>query len=353
MVCMSLDNNAWIWKDVVSFVLMDRDQRSSHATCIVGASGIGKTFKMQELVTAHGWDAYWIHSSNCSNAKELRDMVEKGAKTNLLANLAQSTAPKVVIIDEIDVFAQMERSFLTTLSDVLLQFGKSKCAIVLLGNSSMEKKLNGIKASIDVYHCTVASPTDMFLWCKERAPKGIKKTQIMEIAEACSGNPGTALQMMSAKACAIAMTSTKREVDSRTSLRNKIQDDPWLYPLRFHENLIKEIAKKKGTKIQKRQCYQELLKMFMEWDVMMTKCQHECDGDNSLAIEHMCNAIITVLSKLEDKKTLSSKTEDQEDFTKLFSNLSLQKKQERNLYTTGLDYPWAHAQIFCDYSKYK
>lgn len=301
---------------------------------------------MQQLVEQLGLDAYWIHSSNCMNAKEMRDMIQKGMKTSLLSNLAQIVATKVVIIDELEVFLQMDRMMTSALSDALVEYRSSAGFIIILGDSALEKKVAGMKGNLKIYECCMPTPADMYLWCKDRAPKSMKKTLLMEIAEASNGNPGYAMNMVKSKM--VCASKSERAVGDETNrVRAKLADDPWLYPLRFHENLVKELAKKKGTKQQKASVYQNCLEMLCEWDYMMGSVD-----DPMCAMEHVCNAITVVVPALESKKTTQKDT-TLDDFTKVFSNLSLQKKQERNLHANGLEFPWMDAHILCDYRKWK
>jgi hypothetical protein len=190
------------------------------------------------------------------------------------------------------------------------------------------------------------TPADMYLWCKERAPKTMKKTLLMDIADASNGNPGYALQMIKSKHAGTKITATTAD-NEKAAARARLADDPWLYPLRFHENLVKELSNKKGTKTQKIEVYRTCLNTLCEWDYMMAIVE-----DPMCALEHVCNAITTVLPTLEYKKGVK-KDNASDEFTKIFSNLSLQKKQERNLHANGLDFPWMDAHILCDYRKWK
>ncbi len=340
---MSLFNNQWIWKEVTALL---RAPRAFDAIFVLGPPGVGKTFQMQQLVEELGIDAYWIHSSNCNNAKEMRDMIQKGLKTSLLSSLAQTVATKVVIIDELEVFLQMDRMMASALTDAFVAHREASGHIVLLGDSVLEKKVSNMKGNLKIYECSMPTPADMFLWCKERAPKTMKKTLLMEIAEASNGNPGYALQMVKSKG-AMGTSVVKTADNEKTVARARLADDPWLYPLRFHENLVKELSKKKGTKQQKTEIYRTCLDILCEWDYMMANVE-----DPMCALEHVCNAMTVVLPSIEYKKGAHKDTASDE-FTKIFSNLSLQKKQERNLHANGLNFPWMDAHILCDYRKWK
>lgn len=341
---MSLNNNAWVWSEVQS--LLKKDTKPCDAIVILGPSGIGKTYQVNMLANENGYDAYWIHSSNCTNSKELRDMVMKGMKTSLISNLAQTQAPKMVIIDELEVLLQVDRTMATTLSDLISEYKTSKAVLILIGNTSIEKKVGSLKGVLKVFQCSMPSDADMFLWCKERAPKGMKKTKIMEIADVANGNPRQALQLLATKQPCIFASARLEEAD-KDVLRGKLLDDPWLYPLRYHENMIKEISRRKGTKCQKDERYQNVLRTLCEWDTMMS-----AGLEPIYAVESLCHAIHANILTIEHKKGATNDPVS-DDFTKVFSNLSLQKKQERNLYAKETQFPWMHAQVFCDYKHYK
>lgn len=342
---MSLSNNAWIWGEIQS--ILSKSNKTYDAIVVLGPSGIGKTYQMDILAKTNSYDAYWIHSSNCTNSKELRDMIVKGMKTSLIANLAQVQSSKVVIIDELDVMFQLDRTMASALSDMIGEHKTSKGTMILLGNSSIEKKVASLKGNLKVFHCCMPSDADMFLWCKERAPKGMKKTHIMEIAEAANGNPGQALQLLSTKHLVASFSSMKSQTNAKDQLRARLLDDPWLFPLRCHENLIKELAKRKGTKSQKESKYHNILKTLCEWDLMLSN-----GVEPMIAVEGLCSSLHLNLLDTETKKGATNDVAIDE-FTKVFSNLSLQKKQERNLYAKDTQFPWMHAQVFCDYKHYK
>jgi hypothetical protein len=122
-------------------------------------------------------------------------------------------------------------------------------------------------------------------------------------------------------------------------------DDPWLHPLRFHENLIKEIGNRKGPAKEKRRVYSALLRALTDWDALMVA------GHTELALETLASNIHARLSRLPRRVRAVVGEDDLQDFTKIFSQISIYKKQERALYAKEpCDFPWADAQIFCRYS---
>jgi hypothetical protein len=127
------------------------------------------------------------------------------------------------------------------------------------------------------------------------------------------------------------------------TLRNLLADDPWLHPLRFHENVIKDMTRRVGSQVHKHVVYKNIVERICHWDMFM---QHVDDG--TLPIEYVIYTIRTLPAL---KKTAAPPSTC--EFTKLFSHLSLQKKHEKLLYSDDTGFPWIHAQIFCDYIKYK
>ena len=92
--------------------------------------------------------------------------------------------------------------------------------------------------------------------------------------------------------------------------------ESWLIPLRFHENLIIELKNRRTTLQNKNELYKNFLYDLCVFDVLM----------NNNAIESAIDIIVSnvyFLSLIPNKKNTKSNLDN---FTKLLSYLSLQKK---------------------------
>lgn len=136
-----------------------------------------------------------------------------------------------------------------------------------------------------------------------------------------------------------------------------IDDDPWLNPLRLHENLIKEINNRKGIWKTKHIIYEKILESMIVWDQHMSissrggasgsdgsGISEMSGGSDAMGTDHLARTFCHFLGKLDKKK--KAVDSNLQDFTKLFSQMSLHKKQEKALFHDSQDFPWADAHFF-------
>lgn len=384
-------SNYHAWKEVDDWLAwqytIPSGQRLTHESVLflTGNAGIGKTFLVESLCKRRDIDIVMIHSHNCENSKELRDRIFKACTTRLVDNIqGRQAAQRLILLDELDTLLNMDRMVLSVLADIL-GTGLPRVPIIAIGSSQSEKKLAIFKTKC--VHVTMfpVNIADIFLFLKncvkERGEaKGTARpnaAQLMEIAESSNGSLSFAKQQLEMAGggeregdndrtrIGASNTSKTGGMDSSLTcfryiygdneLHHIVQlltEDPWLNPLRFHENLIKEIASRKGTNAEKARVYASLLKIITEWDAFMSS------GEDVIAIEHLARGIQTHLRLLTTKKSTTKKAstandkkmqgaaeQDLQGFTKLFSQMSIQKKHERTLYN-GSSFPWHDAQIF-------
>jgi hypothetical protein len=108
-------------------------------------------------------------------------------------------------------------------------------------------------------------------------------------------------------------------------------EDPWLHPLRFHENLAHEWGERKGLVGKKHQIYQSIMTNICIWDVLMS---HSKGGDLQLPTEFIAHTA-PYLALMERKKNAKPPTDE---FTKMFSHMSLEKKNQMSVFENDLQY---------------
>jgi len=356
---------------------------------LVGNSGTGKTHMVQTVCAEADYELVTIHSHNCDGAKEMTDRIVKATRSRLVQALTGHYRPTVIFIDELDTLIQMDRLALTALAD-LLQAGELPHApIIAACPPSCLRKLGPFKSRSTTVRCHPLGEGDTYLLLKQRAERSgapvPSSADLMRAAEAASGNLHIAVRILEELAPPVAPPSaapsapaapsaapsaapaapsapplfgsgTDGEADFRCVFQDPtpakladmiriFSDDPWLHPLRFHENLIKEIGNRKGLAKDKRHVYSALLRALTDWDALMVA------GNTELALETLASNIQTRLSHLPRRVRALVGEDDLQDFTKIFSQISIYKKQERALYAKEpYDFPWADAQIFCRYS---
>lgn len=324
----------WIYKQIKEAI----DQaHPGMSLCILGPSGVGKTHALKTITKTVDWEVYWIDSIICGGTRDLRDILEKQLGTSLLQKVS-GARKRVIVIDELDTLYQLDRNIFTLLSSVHKHHPNH--IVVYVGNSLMDKKIKTSLPGIQTLFFSAFSESDICIILKERFPTCSYK-DILFVAENCFGNIAQAIHMIEMNQNNIAtdeqvgfdsiFTTTSRDVITRI-----LQEDPWVNPLRYHENVPKLLP----ARIKSREVYGKLLEVLCNWDMLM---QHT---DPDSAIDYVTTFIL-------QQQYPRIPAGDLGNFTKMFSNLSLQKKNEKTLYPRGdQDFPWIQAQIFCDYSKY-
>jgi hypothetical protein len=116
---------------------------------------------------------------------------------------------------------------------------------------------------------------------------------------------------------------------NRYIIKNIISIDPWLIPLKFHENLIIELNNnRKGSKIDKFKFYNLFMKYLCYFDKLMY------NNDIDIATDYFASMIIHLLTYVPSKKNVNIQIKN---FTKILSYLSLQKKYIKQTYS--LNFP--------------
>ena len=346
---------------------------------ILGNSGTGKTHMVRTICEARDYDLQILHSQNCENSRALADRLGKMTRTRLVQTFAGTTRPVVILIDELDTLIQMDRMMLSTLTDVLHGKTLPHVALIAIGAPAQEKKLGAFKAAnCQIIYCFPPSDADLFLFLRARnaalsdSEARIPADRLMEMAEEAACSFHAACRLWDRAILGSASTSAKATEGAAPSavapefhsifratptavatVARVFSEDPWLAPMRFHENLIKEISNRKGLVKDKMRVYRELLRSLCDWDqwmiagVMDDSPSETADAGGPDPSDYLARCVVGYLSELQRKKNATVTDIDLQDFTKVFSQISIQKKQERATYcATDAGFPWADAQIF-------
>lgn len=341
-------NDTWAWKQLRHHISTKHDG----FLFVLGASGVGKTYAVNTIIAEIDMDVFRIDTNNTVSSRDLKTILDRQLSTNLLQAVSGGhPRRRAILIDELESLYQLDRTIITTLSSYSLP----KFLIICVCNITLDKKIRSVFSGGNTTMLLFAAPseTDICIFLKSTFPSRSHK-EILEVAEQCYGNLSTALHMI---------TTSQKEKDKddvpvsfdtifttqkHDHIYHIVNEDPWLSPLRFHENLPKELMRRKGTALQKEAFYKRILNNLCNWDIMMQRVEDSC-----IPIDYIIHTIMQIHAL--EKKTLKANSSDasMSDFTKLFSNLSLQRKNEKAIYAVGDTFPWKHAQIFYDYIKHK
>ena len=113
---------------------------------------------------------------------------------------------------------------------------------------------------------------------------------------------------------------------NRNNLKKLLLKEQWLIPLNFHENLINELNNRKGKKKDKEDYYKKFIIDFCYFDLFMNK-------SNEISLD----LFICIIKKLYDFPSKKEKR-DKQNFTKMLSYLSLQKKNNKNAFKSSFPF---------------
>lgn len=354
--------------------------KMDHTACItfIGSPGIGKTYGIEKICELLKVRIKKIDSTNCKTVKELQELFVKMACINLEDVLRNEVSKKIIFIDEFEIMIQLDRnmpSALYQLIDTTVSGNKSLpyIPVVIACNNNVEKKLGDIKRYCKSIHLRSPTDADVLLMLRMYSQKQKIKVSadvLLRISETVSGNIQQALHLLHYEILQISNkqnqnnennneTENSNENKTYYKIQNSIdimpdinilynnpsrrtayhlfEEDIWMNPLRFHENLSKEIEMRKGTKTKKDNVYSNILQCILTWDTMINNLDIN-DNSIDIAMEYLCNAPCYILPQLERKKNVEEATMN--EFTKTLSQMSLQCKLNRQTYKDN--FPWEH-----------
>jgi len=293
---------------------------------VIGNSGIGKTFNINQLCKDLNLFIVNINSFNCCSSKQLLDLLNKTFTSSLIQQLTNNTQNKIVIIDEFETLL----SFDSTMNIHLLNFlntSHKHIPIICIGSNNI--KLGEIKKICCFYEFPNLSVDEIYNILIKYKPT-ITYNETLDIATSTNFNIKNCIQMV---------TNTYYNISdnfldvgelyannfNRDNFKRIIYKDQWLIPLKFHENLIIELNTRNGTKLQKNIHYKKFINNFCYFDIFMNK-------NNDLAIDYFISSIHFLF--LLSQKT--NKNHSLTNFTKLLSYLSLQKKNNKKIYKLNI-----------------
>lgn len=326
---------------------------------LIGPPGIGKTYGLEKVCEDLGVHIKKIDSANCHSIKELADLFVKMASTNLQDVIQQTVRKNVLFIDEFEILIQLDRNIPSSLYQLIsADLSKKKplpyMPVVIACNDNMEKKLGDIRRFCKTIHLKPPTEADVLLMLRAYSQLhrlNVPGEVILHISESVSGNMQQALQMLQIELLRSNGEGMDTTIDSMPDIHVLYQnpsrkvayqlfgEDAWMNPLRFHENLPKEMDMRKGTRQKKDLVYSRMLRCMLDWDAMVNR-DDEC---LDIAMTHLCNAPCYFLPQLERKKRAEDASMN--EFTKTLSQMSLQCKLKRHTYKDS--FPWAHVGNYC------
>jgi nucleoside-triphosphatase THEP1 len=324
------------YNEIISWVSSQIDDYSGKITIsnllfVCGNSGIGKSYSVQKICSSFDLDIINITINTCISSSELSDNIIKASSSSLVQQLTCQNKKKIILIDEFESMMAIDRTINTTLLNILSQSKIKKIPIICISSNENIKKLGTLKKKCKIIELTLPTHNEVFRVIKKLLPE-CNEVKIHNVIKESDCNLSH---------CFHKLQDSNFESDNIDEIMNienlygyqhdidyiirVLHYDIWLNPLRFHENLITELSKRKTTIKKRNEYYLLFIKNIIVFDILMNHNLH----DNGCCFFAY---LISPLRKLSLKPNVKS---DISKFTKILSYLSLQNKYTKKSYSTS------------------
>lgn len=294
---------------------------------ISGYSGIGKTFFINKIANNLNMFIVNIDSFNCSSSLQLADLLLKSFTSSLLQTLINNNNNKIIIIDDYDVLIALDNNISLTLFN-FIQTNTNKLKhipIICIINTEIIKRIGDIKKKCKILDFPAIDENDFFNILKKYKPQ-IELEESNKLIKKTNSNLGEAIRIITNTYYnnnddILTIKELYTNTYNRNNIITLILKEQWIIPLNFHENLITELMEnRKCLKKTKEIFYKNFILNFCYFDILM-------NSNNDIGI-HFFASIIEELFKMNIK----SNHKITNNFTKMLSYLSLQKKNNKSFY---------------------
>jgi nucleoside-triphosphatase THEP1 len=300
---------------------------------VAGNSGVGKTYSVQKICENLDLFVVNITTTNCSSSLQLTDILTKSITSSMIQVLTNNTKQKVIVIDEFESMMTIDRTINTALYNILNMQKFKTVPIICIISSDMVKRIGPIKKKCKIVDIEDPSDNDIIQFLKQHYPD--KSDDIIRnVCKNSKGNVSQCIKKLNNEQSIDDNMDQNLQIEllysrgfNRENISKLLYTDPWLMPLKYHENLIKELQNRKITVQKSREHYKAFMNDIVYFDYLM------CNNATDIGIEYFAS-VTSRLAEFPIKKNAVSKIDD---FTKMLSYLSLQKKNIKKAYSS--DHP--------------
>ena len=328
-----LCGNKEIYSSIISWLRdFNYKKKISTDSCIIitGKTCVGKTYSINKICNYLNYEIININNNNCFNSEQLNDVIFKSATSSLLQVLTGNIRNKVIVIDNFDCIYISDKTINTTLLKILTDGKIKNIPIICISNNEIIKKIGDIKKSCKIYDIVVPTKEEVIENINNMS--GHSKKQLGHLYDLSNGN-------MQKIFCDVQRNSDEilyeehvendcdinilyLNIFDRNQVIRIINKDPWMIPLKFHENIIIELDNRKISLKNKIEYYKNFIEIMCLYDYYMFK-------NNNEACITIFASNVYYLSLFKYKKGAVSNIGK---FTKMLSYLSLQKKNIKQTY---------------------
>ena len=337
-----LCGNHTIYSDILRWLrTFNYDAKISTESCVIvaGPTSIGKSYSIHSISKYLNYEIILIDNNNCYNSQFLKDIIYKSTSSSFIQILTNNFQKKVIIIDNFDSLFISDKTINITLLKILLENKLKNIPIICISNNDIIKKIGDIKKLCVVHLLSIPNNNEI----TESLMKMEECKDSATIAKCCLNSNGNLNKlfrdMSNLNHDHLYSDSIENASDinilysndfNRHQTKGILIKDPWMIPLKFHENLIMNL----NNRILSLNNYNEYYKSFMN---IMCLYDYYMFKDNIEFCVELFASKVYYLSLFKYKKN-ASVASNIGNFTKMLSYLSLQKKNIKNNYN-GKKFP--------------
>uniref|UniRef100_A0A6C0LKS2 ATPase AAA-type core domain-containing protein n=1 Tax=viral metagenome TaxID=1070528 RepID=A0A6C0LKS2_9ZZZZ len=337
-----LCGNHRIYSDILMWLRnFNYDTKISAQSCIIvaGPTSIGKSYSIHSISKYLNCEIILIDNNNCYNSQFLKDIIYKSTSSSFIQILTNNFQKKVIIVDNFDALFMSDKTINITLLKILLENKLKNIPIICISNNDIIKKIGDIK-KLCVMHLLSTPSNDEIteitgtseiskICCINSNGNLNKLFRDMNMANAVPSSPSNTSSVSDLLySDSIENTSDINILYSTEFNRHQTKailiKDPWMIPLKFHENLIMSLNNRLLSLNKYNEYYKSFMYIMCLYDYYMFKNNIE------FCVELFASKVY-YLSLFKYKKN-ASVASNIGNFTKMLSYLSLQKKNIKNNY---------------------
>jgi hypothetical protein len=327
-----LCGNHSIYNDILIWLRnFNYDIKISDKSCIIvaGPTSIGKSYSINKICNYLNYEIILIDNNNCYNSQYLKDIIYKSTSSSFLQILTNNFQKKVIIIDNFDSLFIADKTINITLLKILLENKLKNIPIICISNNDIIKKIGDIKKLCIIYMLSTPNNDEI----SEILQKGdIDINNINKLCLNSNGNLNKLFRDINNDNNDILYSDNIENSSdinilysnnfNRQQTKKILIKDPWMIPLKFHENLIINLNNRNLSLNKYNEYYKNFIYIMCLYDYYMFK-------ENIEFCVELFASMVYFLSIFKYKKNATSNIGN---FTKMLSYLSLQKKNIKNNY---------------------
>jgi hypothetical protein len=306
----------------------ETNKKLSLKSCLFvsGYSGIGKTYNINKISNELKLFIVNLNSYNCCSSAQLTDILFKSFVSSLIQTLTNNTDKKIIIIDDFDILMALDNTINIALYNFLINNTNLKhIPIICIINNETIKKLGEIKKKCLIMQHPILNDNEFHL-ILQSYKHDIIFNETLKIIKLINYNLNDAIRIITntyynSNDENIITDDLYSNNFNRNKIKKIILKEQWIIPLKFHENLIIELNNRKGLKKNKDIFYKNFIINFCYFDLFMHK-------NNDIGID----IFISMIYELFNMPVKKAKDHNLNNFTKILSYLSLQKKNNKSIY---------------------